>query len=136
MTSQHGAYEFMHDKQSYIHMPTLPNTHTHAHTHTHTHRPISNTCCFSTATMICESASLLRYTYIVCLVSHIFFYFHSGMSISKVGKIALGDDLTFGRPELLIYNFFFVSRFFVVHVCFMPVFLALLFSPSFCILRC
>ena len=32
------------------------------------HIPVSNTYCLSTATMILERASLLRYTYIVCLV--------------------------------------------------------------------
>jgi hypothetical protein len=45
--------------------PTCPGTHAHACTH----RPISSTYCFSTATMIRERASVLRYTYIVCLVS-------------------------------------------------------------------
>jgi hypothetical protein len=41
----------------------------HACACTHTHRPISNTYCFSTATMIREHASILRYTYIVYLVA-------------------------------------------------------------------
>jgi hypothetical protein len=91
----HTRYAKLH---THAHAPEYP--HARAHTHTHTHRPISNTCCFSTATMIRKSASLLRYTYIACLVSHTFNYFHSGMSISTVGP------LTFGRPEWLIYNFF------------------------------
>jgi hypothetical protein len=44
--------------------PGYPLARTHAHAWTH--RPVSNgpTCCFSTATMIRERASLLRYTYI------------------------------------------------------------------------
>ena len=47
-----------------------PGYHMHAHTGTHacTHRPISNTYFSSTATMIHEPVSVLRYTYIACLV--------------------------------------------------------------------
>jgi hypothetical protein len=41
---------------------------TYVHTHTHIHRPICNTYCFPTVTMIRERASVLRYTYITCLV--------------------------------------------------------------------
>ena len=51
-------------------------TFTHAHAHTQhstrtkarTHTQICNIYCFSTATMIRERASVLRFTYIVCLV--------------------------------------------------------------------
>ena len=55
-------------------------THAHAHAHTpehlhvrtytsaRTHRQIYNTYCFYTANMISESASMLRCTYISCLV--------------------------------------------------------------------
>ena len=47
-------------------------THSHAHAHTpalaRAHTLISNTYCFSTATMIRERALKLRYTYIACLV--------------------------------------------------------------------
>jgi hypothetical protein len=57
-----------------MHTPMRPDTHTHTNTHAgtcaHTHRQICNTYCFSTATMIRESASVLRYTYIACLVKH------------------------------------------------------------------
>ena len=37
--------------------------------HARTHRQICNTYCFSTATITRERASLLRYTYIACLVT-------------------------------------------------------------------
>jgi hypothetical protein len=49
-------------------------TYAHAHTyapgypHARTHRPISSNYCHSTATMIRERASMLRRTYIACLV--------------------------------------------------------------------
>jgi len=42
-------------------------THTHTHTHTHTALYIY---WFSKATWFCECASMLRYTYISCRVSH------------------------------------------------------------------
>ena len=61
------AHRFcMLDKQSYMHVRAC--TRPHARVPTRTHRPISNSCCFSTATTICESASLLRYTYTGCVV--------------------------------------------------------------------
>jgi hypothetical protein len=53
MTSQYGAYA--------LHMH-VSGTHARAHT------KMCNICCFSTATMIRERASMLRYTYNVCLV--------------------------------------------------------------------
>jgi hypothetical protein len=52
------------------------NKATRTHTHTHTHRPICNTYCFSTATMIRERATKLRYMNIVCLVISIEFYIY------------------------------------------------------------
>ena len=48
-----------------MHTLTRPGTRTHAREHTQ----ICNIYCFSTATMICERALVLRYTYIVCLVT-------------------------------------------------------------------
>jgi hypothetical protein len=48
------------------HTPTCPSTRTNARAYAHTQ--ICNTYCFSTATMIRKSISLLRFTYIVCLV--------------------------------------------------------------------
>jgi hypothetical protein len=53
------------------------STHAYAHVHvpwhphTHTRRQTCYSDCFSTATMIRERASVLRYTYIACLVSSI-----------------------------------------------------------------
>ena len=70
MTSQYGAYAF----RAGLARP-------HARTHAHTRRPISNTYCFSTATMIRESASMLRYTYIVCLVN--FYLYLASMLTNK-----------------------------------------------------
>jgi hypothetical protein len=69
MTSQHGAYALhavlarLHARMR-MHMPTHPGTHTNASTR----RPISNTYCFFTATMIGECASVLCHTYIAPLV--------------------------------------------------------------------
>jgi hypothetical protein len=52
---------------------TYVHAHAHAPGHLHacmrTHRQISNTYCFSTATVICEGISMLRHTYIAPLVS-------------------------------------------------------------------
>jgi hypothetical protein len=44
--------------------------HPHARTHprAHTHKQICNIYCFSTGTMIRKCTSVLRYTYIACLV--------------------------------------------------------------------
>ena len=49
---------------------TYANAHAHApeYPNARTHRPICNTYCFSTATMIRERTWILCYTYIVCLV--------------------------------------------------------------------
>jgi Pyruvate/2-oxoacid:ferredoxin oxidoreductase delta subunit len=51
------------DQQGYM-QAHVPYTRTHARAHTQ----ICNIYCFSTATIIRERASKLRYTYIVCLV--------------------------------------------------------------------
>ena len=45
-----------------MHTPTSPGIRTHAHA------GICNSYCFSSATMIRERVSILRYTYIACLV--------------------------------------------------------------------
>ena len=47
------------DKQGYMRV----------HAHTLGHTQINNIYCFSTATMIRERASVLRYTYIACIVT-------------------------------------------------------------------
>jgi hypothetical protein len=56
----------MMDKQGYTRMHTL--THPRTHARARTHRPICNTYCFSTATVIREHVSLLRYTYIASFI--------------------------------------------------------------------
>ena len=55
------------EKQGYMHTPTRLGAHTHARKH----RPKYNTYCFSLQQWFCERASMLRYTYIACLVVHI-----------------------------------------------------------------
>jgi hypothetical protein len=45
-----------------MHLCACTRTSAGVPTVTHTHRPISNTCCFSTATIIRECASMLPYT--------------------------------------------------------------------------
>ena len=56
-------------KKEYMHLyeRTRPRTR-YTHAHAGTRSPISNTYCFSTATMIRERATRLRYTYIARLV--------------------------------------------------------------------
>jgi cyclophilin family peptidyl-prolyl cis-trans isomerase len=71
MTSQCGAYALRAELarahvRTHMHTSTRPGTHMHARAHTRTSR--SNACCFLTATMFRERASMLRYTYIACLV--------------------------------------------------------------------
>jgi hypothetical protein len=53
-------------------MPTRPGTRTNARAYTHTHTQICNIYCFSTAVMIRERVSMLRYTYVSCLATYIF----------------------------------------------------------------
>ena len=54
------------DKQGYMHVRVCSRP--HARLPTRTHGPVINTYCFSTATMIRERASVLRYTNVACLV--------------------------------------------------------------------
>ena len=64
MTSQYGAHE-LHAGQARLHARTRMHTPMRlAHARTHT----CNTYCFTTATIIRKRASLLRYTYIGCIV--------------------------------------------------------------------
>lgn len=74
MTSQFSAYSLDAGKaklcaHTSMHTPTHPVTYprkrAHARTHTETNM---YSFCFSTETMIPESASILRYTYTVCLL--------------------------------------------------------------------
>jgi hypothetical protein len=70
MTSQYGAYALyagLVRLRALMRMHTLTRPGTHMHAHAHTNKYV--TYCFSTATMIPEPASLLRYAYIACLVS-------------------------------------------------------------------
>jgi hypothetical protein len=68
--SQYGAYALLLDLQGYMQScaRTRPRARVPTCTHARAHRPISNTYCFSTATMIRERASMLRYAHIACLV--------------------------------------------------------------------
>jgi hypothetical protein len=70
MTSQYGAYVLL-DKRGYMHTraSTRPRARAHACACERTH---ICTYSFSTATIIRERASVLRYTYIGCLV----WYYH------------------------------------------------------------
>ena len=69
MTSQYGAYAWHAglarlNALMRMHTPTRPRPHMHAHTDK------KYSCCFSTATVIRESASKLRYTCIAPLVDN------------------------------------------------------------------
>jgi hypothetical protein len=70
----------------------LPGTHMHARTRTHAHTDqLSDTSCFSTATMIRERASILRYTYIARLVSFYKFLLepHREQNVTSVNTVAV-----------------------------------------------
>ena len=60
------------DKQGYLHSRacTRPRPRAWTPTRARTCRQIYNTYCFSTTTMIRERTSLLRYTYIACLIRY------------------------------------------------------------------
>ena len=64
------------------HASGQPHARTRARARTYTHRKICNTYCFSTATTFCERASMLRYTYIVCLVHVSFLYKKAGTAVT------------------------------------------------------
>ena len=73
MTLQYGAYAFRAGlarlcARMRIHTPTRPGTHMHARTHAQacTRRPICNTYCFSTATMV-RRTRLTVTLYVHCL---------------------------------------------------------------------
>ena len=54
--------------------------HARARAHTHTHTEICNIYCFSTATIIHERASILRYAYVVCLLYYCNYYINKQTS--------------------------------------------------------
>jgi hypothetical protein len=54
---------------TYAHAHAYAPGHSHARMHARAHTQICNTYCFSTATMIRERVSMLRFTYIACLVT-------------------------------------------------------------------
>jgi hypothetical protein len=73
MTSQYGAYALRSElARLYVcmrmHMPTRSGTHMHARTHTHAHTDqYVILTALSQQQWFRECASILRYTYIVCL---------------------------------------------------------------------
>ena len=78
MTSQHGAYALravlarLYTRMR-LHTSTRPGTHMHAHTRKHAHTDqYVILIAFPQQQWFRERASLLRYTYIVCLVKYIF----------------------------------------------------------------
>ena len=83
-----------HTRCSWIRLHALMRMQTPTYPHARTHRPISNAYCFSTATMIRERASLLRYTrtYIACLVKTNFCH----LTVLWGGRLVAG--LSLRRP--------------------------------------
>jgi hypothetical protein len=82
MTSQHGAYESRAGlarlyARMRMHTPTHPGTNMHARTRAQacTHSPICDTA-FPQQQWLRERASMLRYTYIGCLVLFVFVACH------------------------------------------------------------
>ena len=55
-------------RHNMAHTRFMLHAHAPVYPHARTHRPISNIYCFSTTTVMRERASMLRYTYIACLV--------------------------------------------------------------------
>jgi hypothetical protein len=55
--------------------------------HTHTNAQTCNTYCFSTAIMIRERASMLRYTYIASLVKNYLGYFAPRVSKIRTNRV-------------------------------------------------
>jgi hypothetical protein len=76
-----------------MHTPTRPDSLMHALARMHTHRPISDTYCFTTATMIRERATILRYTYIAPPV-----YNRNGVLLLR------GTNQTFKYFRLLLFT--------------------------------
>ena len=99
---------------AHTHMPGHTQVHMHvpAHVRTHTHTQICNIYCFSTAAMICELASLLRYTYIVSLA----FPFTLQLLCSCVSTKSVCLFFFVSAPPLLLITFTFLPVFFGVCV--------------------
>jgi hypothetical protein len=74
LTIQYGVYDIQcwisNAKRAHAQAHAYAPGHPHVYTRAYTHRHVSNTYCLSTARMIRERASVLRYTYIVCLVHY------------------------------------------------------------------
>ena len=68
---------------AHAHAPGYPQARTDAHSCTH--RPVSNTYCFPTATVIRERTSVLRYTHIIPLV---FYTYNSVYQIARTEQKA------------------------------------------------
>ena len=99
ITSQYGAYA-LHAGLAILHALhvcacTRPRARIPSCTHSHacTHRPISDTYRFTTATMIRERTSILRYTYISPLV-----YNRNGVCLLR------GTNRTFKYFRLLLFT--------------------------------
>ena len=58
------------EKQGYMQARACARSRARVPARTHAHKPVSNKYCFSTAAMIRERASMLRYTYIAGLVDY------------------------------------------------------------------
>jgi hypothetical protein len=91
MTSQYGAYA-LHAGLARLHAHAHTVGYPHARTHecARTYKRISNTYCFSKATIIRECASVLRYTYIACLFTNSLFSAVSFGAGSSFFNVRLG----------------------------------------------
>ena len=94
MTSQHGAYALCAGlarlyARMRMHTSTRPGTHIHARASMHTHRPMCNTYCFSSATVVTRTRLnvTLSVHYLSCFtyllynhlyVNYIFVILHPG----------------------------------------------------------
>jgi hypothetical protein len=87
------------------HAPQNP----HARTQADAHRQMCNTYCFSTTTKIRERASILRYTYTVCLVTYIYLLIHIFIlkkNIIKIIEVLLEKWALYPLTVLQIYSHF------------------------------
>ena len=69
--TQHSTYALDAGYQGYTRARACTCPGVWARTRARPHRKMCSTYCFSTATMIRESTSVLRYTYIACLLRHV-----------------------------------------------------------------
>jgi hypothetical protein len=116
MTSQYGALRYVQDKQSYT--PALqficPRAQAHASTRAYTNRKICNNYCFSTATVIRESFSMLRYTHIAFLVCHNHMFSPWNLNVSHTTRSTVLPEKLIGSQLFKKFPAFYGTHGFII----------------------